>query len=136
MKLRQKWTMSDKLALVVFLTCFAVIVAKYVPGWDIFPKTIERWLGSDRYLHMLVGCSLSLALAQLFAIRRYAITRQLGFFALLLVMYGLDELVQMWVPYRSFSGVDFAASTTGWVVATFCWVILPKVGRRRSSRNS
>ncbi len=133
MKLKQKWTFGDRLALVVFLTCLVVIAAKYIPGWDTLPKAIERWLGSDHYLHMLVGCGLSLALAQLLAIRRFVMTRQLGFFAILLVMYGIDELIQIWVPYRKFSNADFGASALGWGIAVFCWFMLPRFVRASST---
>ncbi|MBN7820239.1 VanZ family protein [Bowmanella yangjiangensis] len=133
MKLKQKWTSSDRLAFVVFLTCLVVIAAKYIPGWDTFPKAIERWLGSDHYLHMLVGCGLSLALAQLFAIHRHLVKRQLGFFVILLVMYGVDELIQIWVPFRKFSSRDFGASALGWGIAVFCWFMLHWLGRTRST---
>lgn len=129
MKLKQKWTISDRFALGLFLACLVVVVAKYVPGWAALPKALELWLGSDLRLHAVVGCCLTVALAKLLAISSLSISRQLAFFLGLLALYGADELVQLWVPHRQFSGEDFAASATGWAIAVSGWLMLPRLAR-------
>lgn len=129
MKLKQKWTISNRFAFGLFLACLVVVVAKYVPGWSDLPRALELWLGSDHRLHAVVGFCLTVALATLTAINSCSISRQLLFFLVLLALYGVDELVQLWVPHRQFSGEDFGASATGWAVAVFSWLILPRLAR-------
>lgn len=121
MNLKQKLTIPYSVALLACFFSLMLVVAKYIPAWSALPKWFERLLGADYYLHICVGFGLSLALAKLSGISVKTWARQLMFFMTLLLVYGIDELIQAWVPHRQFSVVDFAASATGWILALCAW---------------
>ena len=77
-------------------------------------------LGLDKYLHALAFAALAVTLAA--ALASSSVERLLVVVVLVTVGYGLlVELLQLPLPYRSFSLLDLAADAVGAVLAALLW---------------
>lgn len=103
------------------LWCFSLVLSKHVPGWQIWSKWFEFWLGSDKNLHILVGLVLPLSLARLLSLRSKPVLLQFTFFLTMLGCFLIDEYSQLWLAHREFSTVDLLASALGWGCASLLW---------------
>ncbi|GGD76733.1 hypothetical protein [Lacimicrobium alkaliphilum] len=114
-------SMLDGFAQISFLWCFSLVLSKHVPGWQIWCKWFELWLGSDKNLHILVGLLLPLSLGRLLSLRSKPMLLQFTFFLAMLGCFLIDEYSQLWFTHREFSTEDLFASALGWGVACLLW---------------
>lgn len=113
------------------LAMLGLILALYLPQTAQQAKQVERLLGGDTVLHVVIGALLPLALAVLARLYLLPWRWQMGYWAGCLCMFGLDELLQFWSPLRESSLSDMLMSTLGWVIGTSGWFLYQSLRAQR-----
>jgi VanZ family protein len=109
--------------LLALLAMLLLIVALYLPQTAMQAKQLERALGGDAVLHVLVGALLPLTLGVLLRIYRLSWQRQAIYWCGCLLLFALDELAQGLSPLRAPAAIDFALSALGWLISSSGWTL-------------
>lgn len=109
--------------LLALLAMLLLIVALYLPQTAMQAKQLERALGGDAVLHVVVGALLPLTLGILLRLYRWPWRRQAFFWCGCLVLFALDELAQGLSPLRAPAAADFALSALGWLISSSGWTL-------------
>lgn len=118
--------------LLALLAMLLLIVALYLPQTAMQAKQLERALGGDAVLHVVVGALLPLTLGVLLRIYRLSWQRQAIYWCGCLLLFALDELAQGLSPLRAPAAIDFALSALGWLISSSGWTLLISIrGRLR-----
>lgn len=113
------------------LAMLGLILALYLPQTAQQAKQVERLLGGDAVLHVVVGALLPVALAVLARLYRLPSRWQAGYWAGCLLMFGFDELLQLLSPLRESSVGDMLMSALGWVIGMSGWFLLLSLRAQR-----
>lgn len=119
--------------LLALLAMLLLILALYLPHTAMQAKQLERALGGDAVLHVVVGALLPLTLGILLRIYRLPWRRQIIYWCGCLLLFALDELAQGLSPLRAPAATDFALSTLGWLISGSGWALWLIVRRRLRS---
>ncbi len=109
--------------LLALLAMLLLIVALYLPQTAMQAKQLERALGGDAVLHVVVGALLPLTLGVLLRIYRLSWQRQAIYWCGCLLLFALDELAQGLSPLRAPAATDFALSALGWLISSSGWTL-------------
>ncbi|MFC0048770.1 hypothetical protein [Rheinheimera tilapiae] len=109
--------------LLALLAMLLLIVALYLPQTAMQAKQLERALGGDAVLHVVVGALLPLTLGVLLRIYRLSWQRQAIYWCGCLLLFALDELAQGLSPLRAPAAIDFALSALGWLISSSGWTL-------------
>lgn len=109
--------------LLALLAMLLLIVALYLPQTAMQAKQLERALGGDAVLHVVVGALLPLTLGVLHRIYRLSWQRQAIYWCGCLLLFALDELAQGLSPLRAPAAIDFALSALGWLISSSGWTL-------------
>ena len=109
--------------LLALLAMLLLIVALYLPQTAMQAKQLERALGGDAVLHVVVGALLPLTLGVLLRIYRLSWQRQAIYWCGCLLLFALDELAQGLSPLRAPAATDFALSSLGWLISSSGWTL-------------
>lgn len=109
--------------LLALLAMLLLIVALYLPQTAMQAKQLERALGGDAVLHVVVGALLPLTLGVLLRIYRLSWHRQTIYWCGCLLLFALDELAQGLSPLRAPAAIDFALSALGWLISSSGWTL-------------
>ena len=109
--------------LLALLAMLLLIVALYLPQTAMQAKQLERALGGDAVLHVVVGALLPLTLGVLLRIYRLSWQRQAIYWCGCLLLFALDELAQGLSPLRAPAATDFALSALGWLISCSGWTL-------------
>lgn len=109
--------------LLALLAMLLLIVALYLPQTAMQAKQLERVLGGDAVLHVVVGALLPLTLGVLLRIYRLSWQRQAIYWCGCLLLFALDELAQGLSPLRAPAATDFALSALGWMISSSGWTL-------------
>lgn len=109
--------------LLALLAMLLLIVALYLPQTAMQAKQLERALGGDAVLHVVVGALLPLTLGVLLRIYRLSWQRQGIYWCGCLLLFALDELAQGLSPLRAPAATDFALSALGWLISSSGWTL-------------
>jgi VanZ family protein len=104
-------TVNKKIVQIMFWVCIcAVLFFSWIPGTD---TALQFVTSSDKYAHFIAFFVLSVLL--LFA---YSFSKPFFSTVLFMMLFGLViEAIQIFVPYRSFSLLDFGADLLGVFIA-------------------
>jgi len=109
--------------LLALLAMLLLIVALYLPQTAMQAKQLERALGGDAVLHVVVGALLPLTLGVLLRIYRLSWQRQAIYWCGCLLLFAVDELAQGLSPLRAPAAIDFALSALGWLISSSGWTL-------------
>ena len=109
--------------LLALLAMLLLVVALYMPQTAMQAKQLERALGGDAVLHVVVGALLPLTLGVLLRIYRLSWQRQAIYWCGCLLLFALDELAQGLSPLRAPAAIDFALSALGWLISSSGWTL-------------
>lgn len=109
--------------LLALLAMLLLIVALYLPQTAMQAKQLERALGGDAVLHVVVGALLPLTLGVLLRIYHLSWQRQAIYWCGCLLLFALDELAQGLSPLRAPAATDFALSALGWLISSSGWTL-------------